>query len=341
MKPVFMMNNYSMRIARELVSDGSYPAQHLWGYPAGSVPGYRPWLLPSQSLFDLKVLQVRWLRTLRNGFIKLLGDPLQMISALRASRHGAIVYAADQRSPALVLALKRLGLVDLRIAVLVHHPPVGWWERWVIRAADELMVLNVMTQDSLRDLCSVPVTLMFWGPDLHSSVYIGDRDGSNVDFTAAGKTNRDYSTLRRVAAVDSLNGHVFDGRQLITLCDGHEVAVAGRADYPTVIRAMRASAAVVVSLRNPEIMAGLTEVADAIALDRPVIVTASPAFPYDVSGSGAGTVVAADDTQGLSLALSRARSGELGGAGVLGETYNMDHFAKQLELIVARLEARL
>ena len=129
MRVVFMMNNYSMRTARRLVAEGTYPAQHLWGYPGGSVPCFRPWALAERSLYDVDILGSRWFRNVRNGFVKFFGDPLQTVAALRAARRGALIYAADQRSAILVLLLKRLRLVNLRVAVLVHHPPRSAWER--------------------------------------------------------------------------------------------------------------------------------------------------------------------------------------------------------------------
>ncbi len=57
-----------------------------------------------------------------------------------------------------------------------------------------------------------------------------------------------------------------------------------------------AASIVAVPVRDPNRLTGLTEVADALALAKPVIATRSPYFPIDIEAIGCGIWVEPGDT---------------------------------------------
>jgi hypothetical protein len=86
-------------------------------------------------------------------------------------------------------------------------------------------------------------------------------------------------------------------------------AVARRA------RAVWGAAVVVVPVIDPGRLTGLTEINDALALGKPLIVTRSPYLPFDVEEVGCGIAVEPGDETGWRAALERL----LGDAGLRGE----------------------
>jgi hypothetical protein len=77
-------------------------------------------------------------------------------------------------------------------------------------------------------------------------------------------------------------------------------------------------------------MAGLTEVADAIALAKPVVVTPSSAFPYELDTLGAGTMAHSDSAESL-LAAIQTVVAQGANADRMRERFNAEAFAGQLE----------
>lgn len=330
---LFFLNNYAMDEALRLYGLGEYPGQHLWGYPlAEASDGDAMWVIPGWSLYRWALLDRGALKTLRNGVVKLVGDPLQQAYVALHAVPGDVVYAADQRSGAILGLLRRARVFRRRLVVIVHHAPTRAWERACLGRVDAVMYLSEHVGERLeRLLPQVPLRVLApWGAHAASRVYDLPAVSTDLDFVSAGKTNRDYALLKSVAAAESLSGVIFEDGRVTTYNRGVATASPCRASYQMVLEQMNKAACVVIPLRDPAVMAGLTEVADAVALGKPVIVTRSEAFPYDLEGTGAGIVVDADDASALREAIASAVAGKAGSARVLGKHFNMRAFSDVL-----------
>lgn len=337
---VFFLNNYSMRKAVRTHRAGAYPGQHLWGWTER-----RPsdtWVLPP-SVYDVDLRPGGLASRLRRALVRAVGDPLQQLVVALRVRRGDVVYAADQRSALLLGVLAGLGLLPVPYVVIVHHPPRGRLERLSLRGAAQLGVLSDHLARSLPGLlgprCTAPVTVLPWGPERTSPVYGAARRnevevGEVLDFVAAGRTNREYGALREAARRGRLDGVLFDGTGRTTYRAGRPEHRPGASDYPTVAAAMARARCVVVPLRDPDVMAGLTEVADAIALDVPLVVTRSRAFPYDLEGRRAGVFLDDGGPGEIRAAIERARAGRLPAPRPLAATYDITAFGAVLDRLL-------
>ena len=332
---VLLLNNYPMDEAARLVREGTYPGQHLWG--CTQLPPEWSWELPPRAML-MRSQDSGLARRMKGLLWATVGDPVQCAWAWRQRTDAAVVYAADQQSAAALGLLRRVRR-GVPVVVMVHNGPRRAWGWCWLRRVDALLVLSPAMADRVRGRLpdGPPVHVLPWGPDLESPVYqVPKPDAPDLDFVAAGKTNRDYSVLRQVAADNALSGTIF-GRGEIEHFERGKVRLArGSARYPEVMAAMARARFVVIPLRDSARLSGLTELADALALDVPVVVTRTELMPYDVERTGAGRWVDPGDGAGLLRALTEPLPTEATTARArLRASYNMGAFGAELGRVFA------
>ncbi|WP_129338029.1 glycosyltransferase [Cellulomonas endophytica] len=340
---VALLNNYSMRYALRKYERGIYPGQHLWGHPLHGSPRQTAWTIPRWSIAAHLTNAPPGAEFLRKAVMRTLGDVAAAAWVLLHLAEVDVVYAADGGSFAALAALRRLHLFPRPVVAIVHHVPTSRWQRWTLRGLDGCVFLS----EHVRERCAAflpaaqPQVTLPWGPDLHSRIYAETAPhAERVDFVSAGKTNRDYRALRAVARRDRLTGYIFEASTTTAFRDGEETRTEYSPPYPEIVARVKSAAAVVVPLRRGEVLAGMTEVADAIAADVPVVTTASVAFPYDLEAVRAGVVVPPGDEDALSEALARCRRGEAGTAKHLEPDYNMERFSTGLDAFLTSVADR-
>ncbi|MEW9872762.1 hypothetical protein [Arthrobacter sp. HS15c] len=282
-----LINSYRMKEARRLVEAGTYPAQHLWG----------TWDLPSAwhiAVTDLCLNHVgektRILQTFLKHLERFVGDPVQALWAISGRNRGSIVYAANPKTGTLIAVLKRLRLIRVPYVVLVHSYPISPWARWCLGAADAILVFSeTIKRRMISDgFTEGQVTVAYWGPDRTWREYFQDTSTNVSDFISAGKTNRDYGTIRALGTEGVLDGNILDGHEVTHYRSGETTVTAGRPSYPEVMKLMAASRVVVIPLRDSSMLSGLTEVSDAIALGKPLVMTKNDWMPIDIEALGIG-----------------------------------------------------
>jgi hypothetical protein len=275
---VVLLNNYPMREALRLVREGTYPAQHLWGM--WETVGVHDWRIaappprPGRHSARLE----RWARRLD----PLLGDLRQELGALRLARRGDVIYAADQQSAALLGALRRLRLLRAELVVVVHNGPRLRWTRFWLRGASSLLCLSEVVADRLEAQVGRRATVMPWGPSRQCELYVRARakqTGPALAFVAAGKTNRRYDALVAAARAHGLSGTIFDGTRVRRFAAGRESSEVRPVTYPEIIDEMARARAVVIPIADRSRLSGLTEIADAIALGKPYLVSRGANIP--------------------------------------------------------------
>jgi glycosyltransferase involved in cell wall biosynthesis len=306
---VVFANNYAMAKAFADVAAGAYPRQHLYGADALRAAGY-----------DVVVAPFAESRARRYRF----GDLRQEATAL-----GAIAYAGEPNSLAGLAYLRALRLRRRPLVAVVHSVPrVTARTRLLLRGYDRLLCLSTYVRDALRDAFGVEAVFAPWGPALDFPGYVS-APGDVV--VSSGKTNRDQATL--LAALDGLPGVVYarsprglpavPGVELVT-DETHEDTVepgGPKFSYGHVLKDLVRASVVAIPLRDPLRVSGLSELNDALALGKPVVVTRTPHLAdVDVERIGCGLWVSPGDVEGWRSALTQlcgdaALRARMGGAG--------------------------
>jgi glycosyltransferase involved in cell wall biosynthesis len=344
---VVYSHNYSATGIRAQVAAGQYPAQHLYGAQAfESAPhvllttdhrGDRPLTRVSERVLRLRV-----------------GDLRDELSIRRIRPRVDLVFAGE---PLHVVGLAQLPRRRRPPLVAVFHQPApltAWWRR-VVAGFDGIVCLSARVRDQLiREHGRDPETTIAlgWGPDRSRELYPPAPDGDVV--VAAGKTGRDFGTL--VRALDQCGAPARLWTQRAALSDvPAQVEVREPQDVPADPGAARqfawieardalaAAAVIAIPLASADRLTGLSELADALALGKPVVMTRNPFIDVDIEAVGCGRFVDVGDVDGWAKALDELMSdatlrAEMGAAGrrYVDTTWNADAFAAGvLELCTA------
>jgi hypothetical protein len=336
---VVYSHNYSATGIRAQVAAGRYPVQHMYGAQAFEADGHV--LLTTDHRGDKPLTQVseRLLR-LRAG------DLRDELAALRLRPRVDLVFAGE---PLHVAGLAQLPRRRRPALVAVFHQPAPttvWWRR-VVRGFDGIACLSSTVRDQLiRDHGRDPRTTVAlpWGPDRSTEVYPPSPPGELV--VAAGKTGRDFGTLLQALRRTSIPARIWTARDRVSdVPPGVEVrepqavpADPGAARQFAWLEARDAladAAVVAIPLSTADRLVGLSELADALALGRPVVMTRNPFIDVDVEAIGCGRFVDVGDVDGWAKALDELMSdaslrAEMGRAARrhVDETWNADAFAR-------------
>jgi glycosyltransferase involved in cell wall biosynthesis len=163
------------------------------------------------------------------------------------------------------------------------------------------------------------VTVLGWGPDLDFAGF-GPRGPAATDapVVATGKTGRDMGTLLAALRASGLPAHIYGERAELAragpIPEGVSIRPVSSQDAPSapltydeaVTADLRSAALVAIPLSSTDRLTGLTEVVDALACGRPMILTRTPYFDFDIERIGCGWWVAPGDVRGWSERLSAA-----------------------------------
>lgn len=318
MKVVFA-NNYSMTRAFADVARGRYPAQHLYGADALARAGWDLAVAPFSDRSDALAKRLRYVA----------GDLGQEAYIVRSR---SLAYAGEPNSLALLAYLRGLRVRRRPLVTVLHSVPRRTARTALqLRGYDRVICLSSYVRESLLDTFGLDpdrVSWAPWGPALDFAGYVPEPGQAVV---SSGKTNRDQATL--LAALEGLPGVVYarsprgltvpDGVELVT-DETHEDVIdpAGpKFSYGHVLRDLVRASVVAIPLKDPFKISGLSELNDALALGKPVVVTRTPHLrDVDVEAVGCGVWVEPGDVEGWRTALRRLCSDDalrarLGAAG--------------------------
>lgn len=300
---VVFANNYSMTKAFRDVERGVYPRQHLYGADALARAGWDVRVAPYRDTGALAALS----RRLRYA----AGDLAQEAYVARAR---ATAYAAEPNTLALTAYARAVGARRRPLVGVLHSVPRrSARTALLLRGYDRLLCLSSYVRDEVRATFGVEATWAPWGPALDFPGYVPVPGAAVV---SSGKTNRDQATL--LAALDGIPGVVYARSprgltppptvELVT-DETHEDTVepgGPKFSYGHVLRHLAAAGVVAIPLRDPYRISGLSELDDALALGKPVVVTRTPHLrDVDVEAIGCGYWVEPGDVAGWRAALTR------------------------------------
>lgn len=175
-----------------------------------------------------------------------------------------------------------------------------------MRAHDAVISISKRVADELN-MVGVRSHFAPWGPDLASGLYAASQDEGFAIST--GKSNRDIRVLVSALTKTGFPGTVFDLDQTINGQPGNVTIIqpggpntdleTGRSYLmQTVLDLTRQAGFVAIPIAAPDRLTGLTEINDALALGKPIVITRSPYTPIDVEHVGCGIVVEPGDIDG-------------------------------------------
>src|SRR4051812_10701448 len=260
-----------MHEAKRLVDEGSYPGQHLWGRQALEAAGL------TVSMSD----GTSGPRLLR-GLGAKLGDIQQQRQAI--SSHADVLLAGD------VTSLRLLTLLNWpRPKVAIVHPdaPRGRVAQLTTRRYDHVICLSRRVHNDLVSRCgrsAETTTLLPWGPDLSFSGY--QSTGADL-VVSTGKTGRDPGVLIEAMRGQGIPSWVYSAMPADMCADPDVEVRTSRAPFATFLSVLQRAALVVIPLSDPDRILGLTELNDALALGKPVVMTRG-AFTDEIDIEQAG-----------------------------------------------------
>jgi glycosyltransferase involved in cell wall biosynthesis len=305
-RDVVFANNYSMTKAFADVAAGVYPRQHLYGADALRRNGFDVVVAPYREagLVAATSRRLRWR----------VGDLGQEAYVLRSRRIG---YSGEPNSLAGVAYLRALRLRRTPLVTVLHTVPRRTARtRALLRGYDAIVCLSSYVRSALLDrfdLDPARVRWAAWGPALDFPGYVA---GPGERIVSSGKTNRDQATLLRAMA--GLPGVVYarsprslpvvPGVELVTDETHEDRVVPGgpKFSYGHVLEDLVTASVIAIPLKDPAKISGLSELNDALALGKPVVVTRTPHLAdVDVEAIGCGWWVDAGDVDGWRAALTK------------------------------------
>lgn len=311
--PVLFANNYDMARARAGWRAGTYPAHHLYGTTSlGS--GFEVVDLPFSS--DDRAARVTRLTRSR------LGDIGQQLAAIGSRRRGGVVYGAAAQELRGLVALRAARAFSTPIVGVFHSPPApGRCRAAALRGFDRAIALSEHTRRGMLAAGIAPerIAVLGWGADLDFAGF-APRPPAAADapVVATGKTGRDMGTLLAALRATGAPARVYGDRGELAACGPIPAGVSIRPvsvtdesgaalKYDEAVTAdLRAAALVAIPLSSGDRLTGLTEVVDALACGRPMILTRTPYFDFDIERIGCGWWVAPGDARGWSELLAAA-----------------------------------
>jgi len=306
---ILFCNNYSMSDVRAAWSQGAFPAHHLWGADGLEARGWPVTFVPCEPTTRLG----RAAR--RAGY--LYGDPDQEARIWRLAHKypGSVCYSANSRTTRMLQATRAAHAWRTPICCVFHHRvPTGRSMRFLLNGVDAVICLNRRAERTLTVDLGIPrerVTFAPWGPDLRFAGYHRPRSDDGF-ILSAGKTKRDLDTLlaalpgvaapARVYSMEARDG-VPSNVELVL----PDIQPDGRRlqfEFESVLRDLRSASIVAIPLAETNKLAGLTELNDALALGKPVVMTRSDYLEVDIEAIGCGRWVDPGDSDGWRGALA-------------------------------------
>jgi glycosyltransferase involved in cell wall biosynthesis len=358
MARILVLNNYALDPLLPEVAAGRVPDNLLYGVAqllsAGHELSIAPYAL-SQRLCKLSLFLRRALPLLP------LGDLDQQWSGLKALRGIDLIYAPCQSQTTALGYLRALGLLRVPIVALAHHS-LNYgrlsvlrdpFVRLMLRGIDAFPSLSRGVARQINALSPGKSRPLAWGPPLG---FYPHTDGPGVGVISAGRTGRDFVTFGRAASRAGVAARIICLREAVSPEFAHfgaNVEVIIRPDrhfmgYPELMQHYAQSRVLAVPLHvSPYSLAGLTSLADALGMGRPIIMTRHPLVDLDIEAEGIGFWVDPGDEQGWARHL-RFFEREPQAAWAMGQRaarlaaaeWNSERFAREIITIIEQVLSR-
>jgi glycosyltransferase involved in cell wall biosynthesis len=349
------INNYEIGATLVAVDEGRLPRHLLYGLDRViATSDAVSWVDRSESL------PARSARRVRPKRLGASFDPAQLSRALlRATREHSTLLALNAFCLGNVALASLAGPRRPKVVGVVHASGSPRYARFLARYLDGALCLSERAAAALTSAGLDNVAVGHWGPDLSFQAYAeaGEPEGE-LSVAAFGRTGRDFDTLLGAIAALGVRACVNVPKSTplpptaVSLSDVAARAGVGGFDatsYDRPIAGWRETSVVAIPL-HPGLdgigMVGLTEVNDALALGRPLVMTRSERYDFDLEALGIGLWVEPGSVDDWCRALEElrndpARRTEMG---VNARTYaesswNSERFSSALDGVLRRCDA--
>lgn len=315
---ILVMNNYPLGRTWDEVRRGDKPDHHLYGLNHLQAMGHEIRIVDGDGARLLRRLGDT-LRALRSPVQP--GPPHRLWAAWRGLPEADVVYAPCGGEIDALAWLRACGWLHTPLVALQHHalnpgrlaalrePLV----RALVRGVDAFPALSARAAAEIN--ARVPAgeapksAPLAWGPD---AVFYPVAEGPGHGALAAGRTGRDFATFALGAARAGVAATVIGapGPWLHAGPFGPTVRLKlppanAMLGYRELMPAHAAARVIAIPLHaSPDALAGLTSLADALALGRPVVMTRNAFVDLDLEAEGIGHWVAPGDVDGWAAALA-------------------------------------
>lgn len=293
MKKILYINDYACSPQAFLdVKSGTYPECHLWGMveyiDSHSNINFK-YCNPNDYPFNYSFGK-KYSRYL-NQFVHLI----KWILIFLKNANCDIIYSALPGYDIGFLLAKKLGFKPYKVLTVVHHPS----SRLILKNMyDKIIFISKTCHEQYKGYSNTEY--IFWGPDLKFYNQIETNTiKKQIDFISAGKTLRDYATLRR--ALSKLNANY--------IIIGENDARNNEISYFELLKLYSQSKFIVIPMKklkkDNNLINGLTSFIDALGMGLPVIMSDNSNLGIDIEKEGIGFSYAAGDTDGLVRKLAK------------------------------------
>lgn len=328
------------------------PAYYLWGITHLSNYDIEVDVLPYEKYSLLKKI----------GYAIKLGDLDHQLRIFLLQSNYDVVYSACQTGTVILALLSCLGLFRKPIIVKLERPfKVNFFSRIFVKifakGHAKILCLSNRVREQLKNEFGIDeekIPIVDWGPDL--SYYDNRKSNTQIHsefFLSAGSTSRDYNSLTqaftninyplRIYCSERCAPDPSNVTENITMQYKKKSIEPRALSFEKLIKEYEQAYAVAIPLKIPKDRAdnttliGLTNILEAMAMGKAVIMTKHKQVNIDIEKEGMGIWVEPDDVNGWKKAISYLldhpdESRAMGmKARKLSETkYNLDLFSSQL-----------
>ena len=281
---------------------------HLWGADALASAGFR--VRPVRTLSPHPILRLaRWLTRVSG---KRCGDLAADLVVLRHARSGDVVYVAGGELLLTPLAI-RCGLLKVKLVAWIYKPsaPFSWKSFRGLAATKTVrngyagwLALTPHVEAWLRkEHPTARIRRVVWSADTE---YYPPVSGAGEYFAATGVTQRDYAVLLAAARQVKFPFIILGPAEMqgeapanVTWQSRNPGSPHGTIDDDHLRQLYQSARAILIPLKpDPDDASGFTNLLEAIACGRPVVMTRTGALDLTPAALGVGYDVAPCDTAG-------------------------------------------
>jgi glycosyltransferase involved in cell wall biosynthesis len=288
---------------------GLYPKSHLWGYPFKQ---------NEETHFLNPLIFKIWLRGISKFYNLItksrLGNLLVEISLLLKLNEFDLIYCVSGKLFWIPI-LKRLGLIKTKLVILIYRIPekAPFWKfhnlhlsENILRAFDGINCLTQKTADELLVRLGKDKEIKYlpWCTD--EKLFLNNNKSEPKYFFSSGKTNRDYETLldaiKRVPEKKFiLIGHFSKIKTLnqianLDIIHSTKQQTDSAISYTSLKKHYSEAIAVCIPLNgDPNDTCGYTELLEAMAMAKPVLMTRSGCLDINIEEENIGYYIDPND----------------------------------------------